>query len=38
MAPDGKAFVNWSGACSGTNPVCTVAITKDTSVQAVFGK
>ena len=36
--PDGKLFVNWSGACSGTSPVCTLTITKDTSVQAVFSK
>ena len=38
IPPDGKQFVNWSGACSGTNPVCTIAISKDTSVQAVFSK
>ena len=36
--PDGKTFVNWSGGCSGTDPVCTVTIAKDTSVQAVFSK
>ncbi len=34
----GKAFVNWSGACSGTSPVCTLTITANTSVQAVFSK
>lgn len=38
IPPDGKTFVNWSGACSGTSPVCTVTISKDTSVQAVFSK
>jgi hypothetical protein len=32
----GYHFVNWSGACSGTTPSCTVTITRDTSVQAVF--
>lgn len=36
--PAGKTFVNWSNGCSGTSPTCTVTITKDTSVQAVFSK
>jgi hypothetical protein len=36
--PAGKTFANWSGACSGTVPTCSVAVTKDTSVQAVFNK
>ena len=36
--PAGKTFVNWSGACSGTAPTCAVTISKDTSVQAIFGK
>jgi hypothetical protein len=36
--PAGKLFVNWSGACSGTSPTCSVTIAKDTSVQAVFSK
>lgn len=36
--PSGKTFVNWSGACSGTAPTCTITITRDTSVQAVFSK
>lgn len=36
--PAGKQFVNWSGACSGTLPTCTITITSDTSVQAVFSK
>lgn len=34
----GKSFVNWTGACTGTAPTCTVTLTKDTSVQAVFTK
>ncbi|HYW73781.1 MAG TPA: hypothetical protein VE961_22355, partial [Pyrinomonadaceae bacterium] len=34
----GKLFVNWSGACSGTSPTCTLTIDKNTSVQAVFSK
>jgi uncharacterized repeat protein (TIGR02543 family) len=32
----GLSFVGWSGSCSGTAPVCNVAITKDTTVQANF--
>jgi uncharacterized repeat protein (TIGR02543 family) len=38
VPPAGKTFANWAGACSGTAPTCTVAISKDTSVQAVFNK
>jgi len=38
IPPDGKTFVNWSGGCTGTSPVCSLAISKDTSVQAVFSK
>lgn len=38
IPPAGKTFVNWSGGCSGVNPVCTVTVTRDTSVQAVFSK
>ena len=34
----GLHFVNWSGACSGTDQICSVTITKDTSVQANFAK
>jgi hypothetical protein len=35
--PSGTAhFINWTGACSGTAPTCTVAINKNTQVQAVF--
>ena len=36
--PAGFAFVSWSGACSGASPVCTLAITSDTKVQATFSK
>lgn len=38
VPPAGKTFVNWSGACTGTTPTCTLTITKDTSVTAVFSK
>ena len=34
----GKTFVNWSGACTGTAPTCTVFVTANASVQAVFSK
>jgi List-Bact-rpt repeat protein len=36
--PDGKSFVGWSGACSGTAPTCSLSIVKDTSVQASFSR
>ena len=36
--PTGLAFIGWSGACSGTSSVCTIAITSDTKVQAAFSK
>jgi hypothetical protein len=32
----GVKFVNWTGACSGTSPTCTLTISKDTSAQANF--
>jgi hypothetical protein len=32
----GLKFVNWTGACSGTVPTCSVTISKDTQVQANF--
>ena len=38
VPPAGKTFVNWAGGCAGTDPTCTLTITKDTSVQAVFSK
>lgn len=34
----GQHFVNWTGACSGTAPTCSVVVTKNTQVQAVFAK
>lgn len=32
----GLSFVNWTGACSGTVPTCSVTISADTKVQANF--
>jgi YVTN family beta-propeller protein len=32
----GSGFVQWSGACSGSTPTCTITITADTSVSAAF--
>jgi hypothetical protein len=32
----GFSFINWSGACSGTNPTCTVSITKNQNANATF--
>jgi len=32
----GVKFVNWTGACSGTTPTCTLTIAKDTQAQANF--
>jgi hypothetical protein len=32
----GKAFVNWTGGCTGTSPTCSVTISADTQVQAIF--
>jgi hypothetical protein len=34
----GVIFVNWSGACVGTVPVCTVALSGSKSVTANFNK
>jgi uncharacterized repeat protein (TIGR02543 family) len=35
--PDpGSIWTGWTGACTGTDPTCSVIITKDTSVQANF--
>jgi hypothetical protein len=38
--PAGKSFVTWANDCAaaGSGPVCTVTITRNTSVQAVFSK
>lgn len=38
VPPAGKTFVNWSGACTGTDATCVLTITSDTSVTAVFSK
>ena len=32
----GHTFVNWTGACSGASPVCTLTITQNTTAQANF--
>jgi hypothetical protein len=37
-APTVAPFVSWGGACAGTQPTCTLTVTKDTQVQATFGK
>jgi hypothetical protein len=34
----GQRFLNWTGACSGTALTCSLRVTKDTQVQAVFSK
>ncbi|MCU1381419.1 MAG: hypothetical protein JWL71_116, partial [Acidobacteria bacterium] len=36
--PTTAPFVSWGGACTGTQPTCTLALTKDVQVQATFGK
>ena len=36
--PDGKTFASWGGGCSGTSPMCSLNVIKDTSVQANFNK
>ena len=36
--PPGKTFVNWSGACVGTDPICSITMNADTKVQANFSK
>jgi hypothetical protein len=35
-ADDGSSFVSWSGACSGTNPTCTVVMSAPLAVTAKF--
>jgi hypothetical protein len=32
----GKSFVNWTGACSGSVPTCSLTISSNTQVQANF--
>src|SRR5205085_3139616 len=34
----GQRFVNWSGACSGNAPTCTLTVNQNASVQAVFSR
>jgi uncharacterized repeat protein (TIGR02543 family) len=36
--PAGKTFASWGGACSGSAPICSLNIIRDTSVQANFNK
>jgi hypothetical protein len=36
--PTAAPFINWGGACTGTQPTCTFTLTKDAQVQATFGK
>jgi uncharacterized repeat protein (TIGR02543 family) len=36
VASAGYAFSGWSGACSGTSPTCSVAMSNDQSVTATF--
>jgi hypothetical protein len=38
IPPAGKTFANWSGACSGVEPICTLTIAGNTSVKANFNK
>jgi peptidoglycan hydrolase-like protein with peptidoglycan-binding domain len=38
-SPDGSSiFVGWAGACSGTNPSCTVVVNANTGLAALFAK
>jgi len=36
--PAGKAFLGWSGACTGTAPVCSVQMNANLSARASFSK
>jgi hypothetical protein len=36
--PTVAPFVNWSGACTGSQPTCTLTLTADAQVQATFAK
>jgi uncharacterized repeat protein (TIGR02543 family) len=38
VPPAGKTFVSWSGACSGTDPVCVVTVNANLSAKAAFSK
>jgi len=37
-ADAGSVFDHWEGACSGTTPTCTIAVTVATTATAVFDK
>jgi hypothetical protein len=34
----GQRFLNWTGACTGAAPTCTLTVNQNASVQAVFSK
>ena len=34
----GFRFLRWSGACAGTDPLCTVTLDRNRTVRAIFGK
>jgi hypothetical protein len=36
-ASTGSTFVEWKGACTGASPTCTIKMTEDKEVEAVFG-
>ncbi len=36
--PSGKTFASWSGACTGSNPVCTLTLSTSVSTKATFSK
>jgi GH25 family lysozyme M1 (1,4-beta-N-acetylmuramidase) len=36
VADSASAFASWAGACAGTSPTCTVAVTELTQVTATF--
>jgi uncharacterized repeat protein (TIGR02543 family) len=35
-ADSNSTFAGWSGACTGNNPICSVTVTADTTVTAMF--
>jgi len=36
VTPTGYVFSGWSGACSGTSGTCTVTMSRDTTLKAIF--
>jgi hypothetical protein len=36
-ADDGMTLLGWTGACTGSEPTCTVTLDEDTAVGALFG-